>query len=226
MPPDFSIPKEVESYIARVERHVPGVRDMHRMAGLLLAENQRSEADILVLGAGGGLELKAFAEMHPGWRFHGVDPSAEMLDLARATVGTENMQRVELTKGYIEDAPDGAYDGAACLLTLHFLERELRLETLRQMRRRLRTGAPLIVAHHSFPKEDGGQDRWLQRNAALLVSGGFDPAKAEAMIEVMKKQLPALSPGEDESLLRAAGFADIELFYAAFTFKGWVARAG
>lgn len=42
---------------------------------------------ILVVGAGGGLELKAFAEMQPSWRFDGVDSFAKMLDLARTTLG-------------------------------------------------------------------------------------------------------------------------------------------
>jgi hypothetical protein len=36
---------------------------------------------------------------------------------------------------------------------------------------------------------------------------------------------PALSPEEDEASLRAAGFSDVRLFYAAFTFRGWVAYA-
>lgn len=39
-------------------------------------------ACILVLGTGGGLELKAFFEMQPDWHFDGIDSSAEMLDLA------------------------------------------------------------------------------------------------------------------------------------------------
>ena len=38
-------------------------------------------------------------------------------------------------------------------------------------------------------------------------------------------QLPALSPEEHEASLRAAGFSDVSLFYAAFTFRGWVAYA-
>ena len=35
--------------------------------------------------------------------------------------------------------------------------------------------------------------------------------------------LPVLSPEQDEALLRDAGFADVALFYAGFTFRGWVA---
>ncbi len=48
-------------------------------------------------------------------------------------------------------------------------------------------------------------------------------AAAENGIATMKERLPALSPAEDEAVLREAGFTNVELFYAGFTFKGWVA---
>ena len=36
---------------------------------------------------------------------------------------------------------------------------------------------------------------------------------------------PMLSPEDDEALMREAGFGDVSLFYAALTFRGWVAYA-
>lgn len=72
----FSDPTAVSGYAERTARIVPGLRDLHRMAGVLLAERAPPDARMLVLGAGGGLELKALAEMQPGWHFDGVDPSA------------------------------------------------------------------------------------------------------------------------------------------------------
>jgi tRNA (cmo5U34)-methyltransferase len=41
----------------------------------------------------------------------------------------------------------------------------------------------------------------------------------------MAERLPILTSAEDEALLRDAGFADVSLFYAAFSFRGWVASA-
>jgi tRNA (cmo5U34)-methyltransferase len=80
------------------------------MAMLLLAERAGEEARILVLGAGGGLELKALAAAQPDWRFVGVDPSAQMLDLARRVLGPLE-DRVELCEGYIVSAPPGHSTG-------------------------------------------------------------------------------------------------------------------
>lgn len=217
-------PGDAASYAERVARHVPGLHDMHRMAGLLLAEHVPQDGRVLVLGAGGGLELRAFARAHSGWRFDGVDPSPDMLAQARDTLGAD-AARVAFHQSYIDDAPEGPFDGATCLLTLHFLRHDERLRTLRQLHRRLRPGAPFVMAHHSFPLQNGAHDLWLKRNAAWLIAGGMDAAQARSGIAAMKERLPVLPPEDEVALLEEAGFSDIELFYAAFTFKGWVARA-
>jgi tRNA (cmo5U34)-methyltransferase len=219
----FNDPAAVAGYAERAKRQVPGFTDLQRMAQLLLAERVPDTGDILVLGAGGGLELKLFAEAQKDWRLLGVDPSAGMLDLARSTLGPLQ-SRAELVEGTIDAAPLGPFDGAACLLTLHFLPRDERLRTLREVRRRLKPGAPFVVAHHSYPKGEQGR-RWLSRFAAFAVLNGIEAKQAAAMPAALEEHLPALSPQEDETLLREAGFSDVALFYAALTFRGWVARA-
>lgn len=218
----FSDPAAVSGYAQKTARIVPGLADLHRMAGVLLAEHAPKDARILVLGAGGGLELKAFAEMQPGWQFDGVDPSGEMLGLARTTLGPL-VSRVRLHEGYVDSAPTGPFDGAACLLTLHFLAPEERLRTLRQMLVRLKSGAPLVVAHHSVSSDSPTRDRWLARNAAFAAACGVPMAQAQGSIEALKHRLPMLSPQQDADLLLEAGFTGVDPFYCAFTFKGWVA---
>lgn len=196
---------------------------MQRMAALLLAERAGENACILVLGAGGGLELKAFAEWYPQWTFAGIDPSRKMLDLAARTLGSL-ATRVAFHEGYIDSAPPGPFDGATCLLTLHFLERDERLRTLIELRRRLKPGAPLVVAHHSFPQDEDAKAVWLNRSIAFGISTGRIAADdAPRAAEAISRHLPALSPEHDEALLIEAGFSNVDMFYAGFTFRGWVA---
>jgi tRNA (cmo5U34)-methyltransferase len=221
----FSDPEAVARYAEGPVRQVPGFHDLHRMAGILLAERVPDDGQVLVLGAGGGLELKAFAEMKDGWRFCGIDPSAEMLKLAERTLGPL-AGRADLHQGYIDSAPAGPFDGAACLLTLHFIPEEERRHTLAEMHRRLKPGAPLVVAHHSFPQHGAEKAKWLARYAAFAVSSGMPAENMEKGIAMMSKRLPLLSPEQDEALLQDAGFADVALFYAGFTFRGWIAYRG
>jgi tRNA (cmo5U34)-methyltransferase len=218
----FSDPASVARYAEGPRRLVPGLEALHRMALLLLAERAPQDARVLVLGAGGGMELKVFAEAQPGWRFDGVDPAAAMLKLAEEVLGPLGAQ-VSLHEGYIESAPDGPFDAATCLLTLHFLSLEERLRTLQEVRRRMKPGAPFVVAHHSFPRDETGRELWSSRFAAFAVASGADRVMMETGRGFIAHQLPALSPDEDEAALRAAGFTDVSLFYAAFTFRGWVA---
>lgn len=220
----FSNSTAVLQYVDNLARQVPGVHALHQMAYVLLAERVPSKGHVLVLGAGGGVELEAFARLGPTWRFTGVDPSAEMLGLATRTLGPLTCQ-VELVQGYIDAAPDVAFDGATCLLTLHFLERDERLRTLSALRRRLKPGAPLVVAHHSVPDAQDEKLLWFRRWAAFVTANGLASTSANDRANSVATRLPTLAPETEVALLEEAGFERVSLFYAALTFRGWVAYA-
>lgn len=224
MPPNPFDAQAARHYAEGPPRQVPGFAGLHRMMNLLLAETVPDTADILVLGAGGGLEIKAMADFRPGWRFAGVDPSADMLQLARQ-ITADHADRVTLTEGYIQAAPEGPFDAATSLLTFHFIPREQRLKTLRQIRRRLKPGAPFILAHISFPQAEPERSAWIARHVAYGQADDVDPAIAAKAREAIGTRLTILAPEEEEVMLREAGFAGISLFYAAFSFRGWVAYA-
>lgn len=220
----FSDPEKVAVYCEGPNRFLPGLEALHRMTGLLVAERAPEDARVLVLGAGGGAEIRAMAEAYPRWTFVGVDPAAEMLKLAARTAA-DHMDRISLVEGYIDAAPAGPFDAAVCLLTLHFLAVEERTRTVRQIHERLRPGAPFVAAHASFPQGAGERDIWLDRYAAYPVALGADPEQVQQARTSVAASLNALSPEKDEAVLRAGGFGSVELFYAAFTWRGWVSYA-
>lgn len=209
------------AYAEGPPRKVPGFAGLHRMTSQLLAERVAADGRVLVLGAGGGLELKALADDHAGWTFDGVDPSADMLKTAEVIAGS-HLDRIRLHEGYIQDAPEGPFDGATCILTFHFIPVEQRLETLRQIRRRLKPGAPFVLAHISFTQTEPERTIWIARHVAF---GGTALANADAAIQAISTKLTILAPEEEEAMLREAGFANVSLFYAGLSFRGWVAYA-
>lgn len=220
----FDDPAKVAGYAEGPRRFVPGLDALHRMTAILLAERAPADARILVVGAGGGLEMKAMAQAARGWRFVGVDPAREMLALAERTL--DGMaDRAEMVCGYIDDAPEGPFDAATCLLTLHFLDADERLRTAGEIRRRLKPGAPFVAAHSSFPQGAPERAIWLSRYAAFAAASGEDPDAAEQARAAVARNLALLDPADDARILRDAGFADVSLFYAAFTWRGWVGYA-
>ncbi|MCK1357682.1 class I SAM-dependent methyltransferase [Bradyrhizobium sp. 199] len=220
----FSDPQAVARYTEGPPRFVPGYNAMLSMAAILLHERAREDARILVLGAGGGLELKTFAQAQPRWSFDGVDPSAAMLALAGQTLGPL-ASRARFHQGYIDDAPEGPFDGASCLLTLHFVDVAERRRIVSEVRRRLKPRAPFVVAHLSAPDGENERPLWLSRYSAFLAFSGVEPDRAAAARDAVTNHLEILTPAQDETILREAGFSEPTLFYTGFTFRGWVAYA-
>jgi tRNA (cmo5U34)-methyltransferase len=147
----FTDPAAVARYAEGPRRNVPGYDSLLRMSRILLAERVPADGRVLVVGAGGGLELEDMALAHPGWQLDGVDPSQPMLDLAAKRLQSAGVpgDRVALHHGTMQSAPAGPFDGATCLLTCHFVPREERAAMVAEIRRRLKPGAPLVVAHLS-----------------------------------------------------------------------------
>ena len=221
----FDDPQHVTRYTERAKQMVPSYADVHRMAGVLIDERTPTNGRILVLGAGGGLETKAFAETHAGWTFDAVDPSAAMLELAESTLGP-HATRVRMHNGYIDQAPPGPFDAATSFLTLHFLVPDERRRTVEQVRKRLTPGAPFVVMHLSFPQGDESErHRWIERHLAYLMASGIRPEDTAKAREAIAETVPALTPDDDRSSLEAAGFTDVTEFFRAFTFRGWVCYA-
>jgi len=200
----FSTPAAVANYAAGPPQMAPGFADMQRMTAILLAERVPAAGRVLVVGAGGGLELLAFAQTHPGWTFDGVDPSADMLRLAEQTL-RPLASRVRLHTGTIDAAPPGPFDGATCLLTMHYVDPAERRRQTAEIHRRLKRGGPLVVVHFSLPADtlSGSRERtlWLTPYAAFAATSGVPREKAEAAPTAVSTHLPILTPEEDEALL-------------------------
>lgn len=221
----FADPDFAARYVDGPKRFVPGHHDMLRMSALLVAEGAPDEANILVVGAGGGIELRHFAQAQPGWRFTGVDPSSEMLAVARQTLG-EFSDRCDLVEGLIDAAPPGPFDGATCLLTLHMISDDgTKLATLQAIRRRLRPGAPFVVVDHCLDRSDPQFAHKLDRYARFALDSGAPPEDVARACEGIRQFVPMISREREAQLLAEAGFHDIEIFYAGLLWTGWSARA-
>ena len=220
----FDDPGTARRYEEGPPRLVPGYRDLQRMALVLIKEKAPEDGRILVLGAGGGLELRLFAESEPGWRLVGVDPAGQMLETAKTVMGPF-ADHAELIEGTIDAAPDGPFDAATAILVFHFIPVAEKLSTLKALRRRLKPGAPFVTSHFSLPREPAKRDLWLDRYAAFGIGSGAPPENMANAKQAIGATLPIVSPEEDEALLNQAGFSDISLFYVGFGFRGWVATA-
>ncbi|MBI1359904.1 MAG: methyltransferase domain-containing protein [Alphaproteobacteria bacterium] len=204
---------------------MPGFFLMHRLAVQLLSERAADGARVLVLGAGGGFELKAFCEARPGWRYVAVDPAGAMLDQAKEEIGTA-ASRVEWIEGYIDDAPAGPFDAATCLLTLHMMKDDgTKLAALKETRARLKPGAPFILVDNCVDAAAPDFRRQMDRYSQFAQDSGVAPDFVARARESVESAGTCVSGARNEELLREAGFGTIEGFYTALSWRGWVATA-
>lgn len=226
MSPDhFADTEFVARYAEGPPKFLPGYVFMQQMAAQLLAEGVRDNGEVLVLGAGGGLELAVFAQHAPTWRFTAVDPSAEMLRAAQARLGPREAC-VRWVTGLIDEAPAGPFDGASCLLTLHFVPDDgAKLETLQAIRARLHPGAPFVVVDQCLDAAAPDFDLWLDRYARFALDSGAEPQLVTEAAGRIRRELNSVSPAREEALLAEAGFSEIALFFAGLSWRGWTARA-
>jgi tRNA (cmo5U34)-methyltransferase len=178
-----------------------------------------------VIGAGGGIELRHFASAHDNWRLTGVDPSAQMLAVARSTLG-ELASRCDLIEGTMDAAPARPFDAASCLLTLHMIPDDgSKLATLQAIRARLRPGAPFVIVDHCLDRTDPHFERKLDRYTRFALQSGAPSEDVVRACEGIRQSVPMISRKREAALLAEAGFREIEIFFAGLLWTGWSARA-
>ena len=208
-------------------RYMPAYPVMLQMSGQLLLESIGNQGSVLVIGAGGGLEIEAFARRSSAWRFCAVDPTPNMIAEARARLRACGADaRTTWIEGYVFDAPAAQYDAATCLLTLHFVPDDgQKLKTLQAIRDRLRPGAPFVLVDCCMDKSAANFAERLDRYCQFA----FDSGAPAEMLDVARDRMTnvghTVSEGRETELLREAGFSGIELFYAGHSWRGWMSYA-
>lgn len=224
---DFHLRANVDRYLSNgPPAFTPGHAGLLQMAGVLLAERTPDDGQVLVVGAGGGLETRYLATASKTWRFVGVDPSAAMLELARETAGPAAGDRLQLIQGVVADAPAGPFDAATCILVMGLVPDDgAKLDLLREVRRRLKPGAPFVLADQCIDLAAPDRELRLDRYAAYARASGVDPATVAGARAMMDTSTTFVTPARNEALLREAGFEAIELFYLAMAWRGWLGYA-
>lgn len=224
---NFAEPDRVKQYTEKgPPAFAPGHAGMLQMIGVLLAETMPEDGQLLVVGAGGGLETRYLAGVEPSWRFFGVDPAAPMIALAHAVAGPIAGDRLTLVEGTVEDAPAGPFDAATCILVLGLIADDGAKRTLlEEVRRRLVPNGPFILVDQCIDRSAHDFQLRLDRYAHYARRSNIDAetvTKARAGVGALKSMVP---DWRNEQLLREAGFHDAEVFYVGMAWRGWVAYA-
>lgn len=169
----------------------------------------KAQGTVLEVGVGSGLNLPFYSSVVS--RVHAVDPSAELLAIARRKTARLRFP-VEFHRGSAENLSfeDGSMDTVVMTWTLCSIPEPAL--GLREIRRVLKPGGRLIFIEHGL-SPDAGVRRWQARLNPVWkrIAGGCNLVR------------------KPDDLLVSAGFelAELQLTYLpgpkpfTFTYKGW-----
>ena len=222
--------ERANQYDLDIRKAIPGYESLHAMAQSLLQTSLNESAKLLVVGSGTGMELINYIEQNPDWRLTGVDPSAEMMEIAKSELESRGLQdQISLHTGYVDSLPDAELmDAATLLLVMHFLPDDgSKLELLKNIAQRLKPGAKLVLADLYGDRTKPYFSQFTQAWQALYFSQLDDEirAKAEANFAAsINNSIYFVPETRIIELLQQAGFEEVNKFYNAFLFAGWIAE--
>jgi tRNA (cmo5U34)-methyltransferase len=216
-----------DNYEQRPRWFIPGYDASHAMAAVLLRDRIGDRGRILVVGAGGGVELAVFARECRSWTFTAVDPSAEMLRQAKVTLeaaGAAN--RVSWVQDGVENSPKAPFDAATAFLALHFVPDDgRRLSTLREIHARLKPGAPFLMINGCADRNCARFEDDRRVYAAFARRNGAPADVIDLAVSMLRESIFFVPPEREEALLAQAGFRDVRLFYTGLWIVGWIVRS-
>ena len=217
-------------YDLDIRKAIPGYEALHGMAQSLLATNLSTSANVLIVGSGTGMELINYARQYPQWSLTGVDPSDEMMAIAKQElIDQKLLDKINLHTGYVNTLPQTKpMDAATLMLVMHFVKDDgSKLQLLKDIAKRLKPGAQLILADLFGDKSAPYFAQLKTAWQSLYFNQLDDPARAKAesgFEAAISNSIYFVTEARIIELLNTAGFSNVTRFYNAFLFGGWTAK--
>ena len=212
-------------YDETAHKIIPGYHTIYELTQHLLKDSLNKDARILVAGVGTGKEIIEYSEINPRWRITGFDPAEPMLSIAEKKVATASLlNKISLVHGLIDDVTEKNFDAATSILVMHFLPDDgTKLHFLKGIFDKLKSGALFVLVDL---EGEIGSNAYNTMNSAWKNQQKFirgEDEKVNKEFEIREKEVHFIPQKRIESLLEEVGFMNIQIFFKAYLFGGYIA---
>ena len=214
------------SYDERHQKMAPIVDNLHFLIGLIL-KNLPADSNILCVGVGTGAEIIRLAEAHPYWRFTGIDPSADMLEVCHAQLEKNGLSsRTTLFHGYLSEFEGTeTFDAVLCLFVTQFVKDiSERLAMFNAMAARLNPKGYLINAELSEDMSSPQFDDLLEKWKTLQLAAGSSEEQVAKILDAWQQHVAIVPSTSIEDFLRQSGFSMPIQFFQSFLMHAWYSQ--
>jgi tRNA (cmo5U34)-methyltransferase len=224
MATDNATPHLARDYEAEVKRTIPfhdQLIDTAIDVALAVHPAPRSWLDT---GCGPGELVSRALAQAPGTRFWLSDPSAAMLDLARARIPTLPQDRFKPWRSQeLEDAFDGPLEVITAVQCHHYGDEAARERAVSRCHSLLGAGGVLVVFENVRAETEAGSEVQRARWSAWLRRAGRDEAAIARHFDREGKAMFPVRVSEHLALFERAGF-EAELVWRAYGQAGFSCR--
>ena len=218
--------ERASSYDKKFAKLAPMRDALHLLIRLVLSELP-TDARILCVGAGTGLELIYLAQAFPQWQFTAVEPAAPMLDICRQRAEECGIaSRCTFHEGYLDSLPAShSFDAATCLLVSHFfMQQDERRNFFSQIASRLCPNGYLVSADLASDMSASAYQSLFEVWLRMLMYSEVPAEEIEKFRDSYGRNTAVLPPLEVESIIASSGFDTPVLFLQTLLIHAWYAR--
>lgn len=212
---------EVAHYDQRIQGLVPGYQTLQEITPAVLVSRVPKNARILVVGAGSAAEILALAATGSDWSITGIDPSPDMLNLARRKIETNGLSdRVQLqTTDLAHFRPEVPFDAAVSLLVAHFIPDDGAKDAfVDDLARCLKPDAPLLLGdltEWALEPDNASYRHWASAR-------GKSPTEVDAMFTRMVQNFHPIGEQRLAVLLAEKGFRAPQCYFQALSVRAFL----
>ena len=222
-PFEFNAPV-VRVFDDMLARSVPFYKECLELTVEMVRRFARPKTRVYDLGCSTGTLLLNLARALPdSVRLTGLDNSPDMLKKARRRLAPHK-DRCELVEADLMHALALEQAGAVVMnYTLQFVPPEQRTRTLKSIHRQLVPGGALILIEKVAGATPALDRLFIAEHHRFKEKHGYTKMEIARKRQALEKVLVPLTAGENEALLKKAGFREIDVFFRWANFCGWVA---
>ena len=211
-------PKALD-YNDTIRRRILGYEAIFQLMADLVQVNNENPKNFLIVGAGGGQELSTFIPSFPNAQYVAVDPSDNMLYLAKLRLAEEQLNAT--IDYYAEELGHVVFpqkfDVATCHLVLHFLQTiEQKKSLIEAIAQNVAPGGMAFFSSINAELDTANTEKMMEAWGIAMLRNGVTEKQWLAFKQSFGDTLIPVRTEELLELFEQAGFTNVQLYFKAY----------